>query len=81
MLLERTEEQALDSAQIVLDGAVLEEPFEIDGRKIRLSVSYGAAAASAGRSRAAALLAQRAEAALKRAKESGEHCLHYRVRR
>ena len=78
VLIERMEDQALDSAQIVLDGAVLEEPFEIDGRKFRLSVSYGAArhpqdGAGAG------LLVQRAEAALKRAKESGEHCLQYRV--
>ncbi|MGH8297983.1 MAG: bifunctional diguanylate cyclase/phosphodiesterase [Steroidobacteraceae bacterium] len=78
VLIERTTEPVLDSAQLVLDAAVLEEPFEIDGRKIRLSVSYGAAPHLQDRA-SGTLLLQRAEAALKRAKESGEHCLQYRM--
>ena len=78
VLIEQTVEPALDSRQLALDAAVFDEPFEIDGRKIRLSVSYGAAVHPQDGA-AGAVLIQRAETALKRAKESGEHCLHYRL--
>jgi diguanylate cyclase (GGDEF)-like protein len=77
VLIERTADSVPDGAQIALDAAVLEEPFEIEGREIRLSVSYGVARHPQDGT-TAVLLVQRAEAALKRAKESGEHCLHFR---
>jgi diguanylate cyclase len=76
-LIERTTEPALDMSRLALDAAVLDEPLEIDGRQIRLAVSYGAALHPQNGA-SGALLLQRAEAALKRAKESGEHCLQYR---
>ena len=78
VLIERTGQPALDTAQTTLDAAVFDEPFEIEGHKIRLSVSYGAARYPQD-GEAGAVLVQRAEAALKRAKESGEHSLHYRL--
>ncbi|MGA7538018.1 MAG: GGDEF domain-containing protein [Steroidobacteraceae bacterium] len=77
VLIEHTSEPALELPRLALDAAVLEEPFEIDGRLIRLTVSYGAALHPQDGA-SGALLVQRAEAALKRAKESGEHCLQYR---
>ena len=77
VLVERTTEPALDMSRLALDAAVLDQPFEIDGRQVRLSVSYGAALYPQDGA-SGALLVQRAEAALKRAKESGEHCLQYR---
>jgi len=77
VLIERTADSVLDGIQIALDAAVLDDPFEIDGRSIRLSVSYGAARHPQDGT-TGALLVQRAEAALKQAKESGEHFLHFR---
>jgi diguanylate cyclase (GGDEF)-like protein len=77
VLVERAVESVLDGIQIELDGALLDETFEIDGREVRLSVSYGAARHPQDGT-TGALLVQRAEVALKRAKESGEHCLHFR---
>ena len=75
------EEPAADSVgdgpQLLLDAELLAEPFEIEGRTIRLSMSCGAAAYSPDVA-SGAILVQRAEAALKRAKESGEHCVSYR---
>jgi diguanylate cyclase (GGDEF)-like protein len=76
VLIERSAEAVLDGIQIALDSAVFDEPFEIEGRDIRLSVSYGAARYPQD-GVSGALLVQHAEAALKRAKESGEHCLHF----
>ncbi|MGH8326530.1 MAG: EAL domain-containing protein, partial [Steroidobacteraceae bacterium] len=77
VLIERTADSVLDGTQVALDAAVLDDPFEIDGQEIRLSVSYGAARHPQDGT-TGALLVQRAEVALKRAKESGEHCLHFR---
>ncbi|HEV2443721.1 MAG TPA: GGDEF domain-containing protein [Steroidobacteraceae bacterium] len=77
VLLEGTADPATDSPQAALDAALLEQPFEIEGREIRLSVSCGVVARSSEVA-SGAILMQRAEAALKRAKESGEHCLNYR---
>jgi diguanylate cyclase (GGDEF)-like protein len=68
----------MDSSQLALDAVLLEEPFEIEGREIRLSVSCGVAGHSPDVA-SGAILVQRAEAALKRAKESGEHCLHFQA--
>lgn len=78
VLIERTADAVLDGIQIALDSAVFDEPFEIEGRAIRLSVSYGAARCPQDGA-TGALLMQHAEAALKRAKESGEHCLHFQA--
>ena len=78
VLIERTADPAPDTAQAGLDAAVFDEPFEVEGRKIRLSVSYGVARYPQDGA-AGAVLVQRAEAALKRAKESGEHSLQYRL--
>ncbi|HEX8757746.1 MAG TPA: EAL domain-containing protein [Steroidobacteraceae bacterium] len=77
LLEERIIDAVSDSPQIALDAALLEEPFEIEGRSIRPSVSCGAAAYSADVA-SGAILVQRAEAALKRAKESGEPYVRYR---
>jgi diguanylate cyclase (GGDEF)-like protein len=63
--------------QLALDAALLESPFDIEGRQIRLSVSCGAAE-HALEVASGATLVQRAEAALKRAKDTGEHYLNYR---
>jgi predicted signal transduction protein with EAL and GGDEF domain len=77
VLLAGMADTVTDSPQAALDAALLEQPFEIEGREIRLSVSCGAAEHSHELA-SGAILMQRAEAALKRAKESGEHCLNYR---
>ncbi len=77
VLLDGTPDPVIDSSRLALDALLLEEPFQVEGREIRLSVTCGAAGYSqdvAG----GAILVQRAEAALKRAKESGEHFLDYR---
>ena len=77
VLRARELDPAMPSPRATLDAALLEEPFEIEGREIRVSVSCGAAEPSQEVASGAILL-QRAEAALKRAKESGEHYLDYR---
>jgi diguanylate cyclase (GGDEF)-like protein len=77
VLIERTADSVLDGIQIALDAGVLDEPFQIEGSEIRLSVTYGATRHPQDGT-TGALLVQRAEAALKQAKESGEHCLHFR---
>ena len=75
VLLERTADPV--SATRQLDAALLEDPFEIEGRRVRLSVCCGAAEHSLEVA-SGAILVQRAEAALKRAKETGERYLNYR---
>jgi diguanylate cyclase (GGDEF)-like protein len=77
VLLERVPDAVIDGPRLELDAALLEEPFEVEGREIRLGVSIGAACHSRDVA-SGAILVQRAEAALKRAKESGEHYLNYR---
>ena len=77
LLEERTAERGGDGPQLALEAALLEEPFEIEGRTIRLSMSCGGAEYSPDVVRGA-ILVQRAEAALKRAKESGEQRVNYR---
>jgi EAL domain-containing protein (putative c-di-GMP-specific phosphodiesterase class I) len=77
ILLAPMTDVASDTLQPALDAQLLEEPFEIESREIRLSVSFGAAEDSPEVA-SGAILVQRAEAALKRAKESGEHYLQYR---
>ena len=77
VLIERTPESLLDGIQLALDSAVLDEPFVIEGREVRLTVIYGAARHPQDGTTGAHLV-QCAEAALKSAKESGEHYLHFR---
>ena len=77
VLLERMADPATETPRLALDAALLEDPFEIEDRKIRLAVSCGAAEHSPEVA-SGAILVQRAEAALKRAKETGEHYLNYR---
>jgi diguanylate cyclase (GGDEF)-like protein len=77
VLLERPADQVTENPQHALDAALLEDPFDLEGRQIRLSVSCGAAEHSRDVTSGTILL-QRAEAALKRAKETGEHYLNYR---
>ncbi|HEV2269657.1 MAG TPA: EAL domain-containing protein [Steroidobacteraceae bacterium] len=76
-LLERVPPAVTESPCLALDAALLHEPFEIEGRGIRLAVTCGAAEHSQEVA-SGAILVQRAEAALKRAKESGERYLNYR---
>ncbi|HVS78257.1 MAG TPA: GGDEF domain-containing protein [Steroidobacteraceae bacterium] len=77
VLLESAAGSVADGQRLALDAVLLDEPFEIEGRKVRLSVSFGTAAHSQDVA-SGAVLVQRAEAALKRAKECGEHHLDYR---
>ncbi len=77
VLVERVPDPATDSPPLALEATLREEPFEIEGRELRLGVSCGAAY-HARDVASAAILVQHAEAALKRAKESGERYLNYR---
>jgi diguanylate cyclase (GGDEF)-like protein len=77
VLLAGVTDPAAGTPQVELDGVLLDGPFEIEGRQIRLAVSCGAAEHSVEVA-SGAILVQRAEAALKRAKETGEHYLDYR---
>lgn len=63
----------------VLDGDIFAEPVSIEGRSLRLSYRSGAARFPADGSDAGTLL-ERAEAAHKHAKESGEPYLHYQLK-
>ncbi len=62
----------------LLERAVFAEPIVIDGRSIRISCRSGTARFPADGRDGNTLLAK-AEAALKRAKETGERYLHYKV--
>jgi diguanylate cyclase (GGDEF)-like protein len=77
VLLEWMADPVTETPQVALDAALLGEPFENEGRQIRLALSCGAAEHSPDVA-SGAILVQRAEAALKRAKETGEQYLNYR---
>jgi PAS domain S-box-containing protein/diguanylate cyclase (GGDEF)-like protein len=71
-------EVSAENVTTLLESTVFHDVFHIEGRAIRTSFKSGIAhypvdGADAG------TLAQRAEAALKRAKESGEQYLHYQI--
>jgi diguanylate cyclase (GGDEF)-like protein/PAS domain S-box-containing protein len=66
------------SVNALLETTVFKDAFLIDGREIRISCRSGVARAPTDGVDAATLV-QNAEAALKRAKESGEQYLHYRL--
>jgi diguanylate cyclase (GGDEF)-like protein/PAS domain S-box-containing protein len=67
-----------DSIRSVLDSNLFGEPFEIEGRTMRLSCSYGVAHYPEDGLDSGTLV-QRAEAAIKQAKEAGERYLHYKL--
>ncbi|MGH8299542.1 MAG: putative bifunctional diguanylate cyclase/phosphodiesterase, partial [Steroidobacteraceae bacterium] len=67
-----------ESVTTLLDNTVFREPFRIEGRVLRTSFRSGIARSPAD-GKDGNTLAQRAEAALKQAKEAGEQYLHYQI--
>src|SRR5487761_225648 len=72
------EETSAESVTTLLENTVFHEAFHIEGRVLRASFRSGIAR-SAANGEDGNTLAQRAEAALKRAKEAGEQYLHYKI--
>ena len=68
----------VNSVAAVIDTAVFDQPFEIDGRSLRVTCRSGLARYP-GDGQDAATLVQKAEAALRQAKESGERYLHFKL--
>ena len=77
MLPSETEVSA-DNVTALLDNTVFRDVFNIEGRAIRTSFKSGLARFPLD-GEDAGTLTQRAEAALKQAKESGEQYLHYQI--
>src|SRR6185503_4809151 len=67
-----------ENATSFLDSSVFRDPFEIEGHTMRVSFKSGIAR-YAGVGEDGNTLVQRAEAALKQAKASGEQYLHYQL--
>ncbi len=67
-----------DSMAAMIDKEVFERPFETDGRTFRVTGRSGLARYPLD-GQDAATLVQKAEAALRRAKESGERYLHFKL--
>jgi diguanylate cyclase (GGDEF)-like protein len=72
------QETSAESVTTLLENTVFREPFGIEGRMLRTSFRSGIARSPAD-GRDGNTLAQRAEAALKQAKEAGEQYLHYQM--
>jgi len=72
------EETSAESVTTLLENTVFREPFQIEGRVLRTSFRSGVARSPAD-GQDGNTLAQRAEAALKQAKEAGEQYLHYQI--
>ena len=72
------EETSAESVTTLLENTVFREPFGIEGRVLRTSFRSGIARSPAD-GRDGNTLAQRAEAALKQAKDAGELYLHYQI--
>ena len=72
------EETSAESVTTLLENTVFREPFRIEGRVLRTSFRSGLARSPAD-GEDGNTLAQRAEAALKQAKEAGEQYLHYQI--
>jgi len=72
------EENSAESVTTLLENTVFREPFHIEGRVLRTSFRSGIARSPAD-GRDGNTLAQRADAALKQAKEAGEQYLHYQI--
>ncbi len=71
-------EVSADNVTALLDNTVFRDVFHIEGRAIRTSFKSGLAHYPID-GEDASTLTQRAEAALKQAKESGEQYLHYQI--
>ena len=71
-------EVSADNVTTLLDSTVFRDVFHIEGRAIRTSFKSGLAHYPMD-GEDASTLTQRAEAALKQAKESGEQYLHYQI--
>jgi diguanylate cyclase (GGDEF)-like protein len=71
-------ETSAESVTTFLESTVFRDAFHIEGRAIRTSFKSGLARYPVD-GEDASTLAQRAEAALKQAKESGEQYLHYQI--
>jgi diguanylate cyclase (GGDEF)-like protein/PAS domain S-box-containing protein len=67
-----------ESIRSVLEANLFAEPIEIEGRSLRISCNYGVSHCPDDGTDAGTLV-QRAEAALGRARESGEGYVHYRL--
>ncbi len=78
VLLLPQEETSAESVTTLLENTVFREPFRIEGRALRTSFRSGIARSPAD-GKDGNTLAQRAEAALKQAKEAGEQYLHYQI--
>jgi diguanylate cyclase (GGDEF)-like protein len=72
------EETSAESVTTLLENTVFREPFRIEGRVLRTSFRSGIARSPADGGDGNTL-AQRADAALKQAKEAGEQYLHYQI--
>jgi diguanylate cyclase (GGDEF)-like protein len=72
------EETSAESVTTLLENTIFREPFRIEGRVLRTSFRSGIARSPAD-GKDGNTLAQRAEAALKQAKEAGEQYLHYQI--
>ncbi len=72
------EETSAENVTTLLENTVFREPFRIEGRVLRTSFRSGIARSPAD-GKDGNTLAERAEAALKRAKEAGEQYLHYQI--
>ncbi|HXS21384.1 MAG TPA: EAL domain-containing protein [Steroidobacteraceae bacterium] len=72
------QETSAESVTTLLENTVFREPFRIEGRVLRTSFRSGIARSPAD-GKDGNTLAQRADAALKRAKEAGEQYLHYQI--
>ena len=72
------EETSAESVTTLLENTVFREPFRIEGRVLRTSFRSGIARSPAD-GQDGNTLAQRAEAALKHAKDAGEQYLHYQI--
>jgi diguanylate cyclase (GGDEF)-like protein/PAS domain S-box-containing protein len=78
VLVVRDLPSAADSVAAMIDSTVFDRPFEIEGRSVRVTSRSGLARYPRD-GKDAATLVQKAEAALKQAKESGERYLHFKL--
>ncbi len=79
LLVEPGTSASAENIAALLDGAVFGDPFDIEGHSIRVSCLLGVARYP-GDGAQADVLVQNAEAALKRAKDTGEQYLTYDLR-
>jgi len=78
VMLPSESEVSADNVTMLLENTVFRDVFNIEGRAIRTSFKSGLARFPLD-GEDAGTLTQRAEAALKQAKESGEQYLHYQI--